>query len=183
MINLKDIKRKTGPNPGGSVNLYLIPWADVASIPEADPISHKIEGNIICKPGKRFFKYEFAPGKCKLNVNTSGSDGSSYFQTAIDVSIPGDDAELLAIFSAMINGHFIAILDQASEAVKLAGSLAIPLLCSQVDYNAGADQGEFNGTGFKFKNRGFMVEEYAGVIPYGQTAWRPKEDSFYCITE
>lgn len=165
MIQLQDIKRKTGPLPGGSVNLYLIPWKDVHSIPAVDANTRRIEGNIVCKAGKRFHKYEFAPGKCKLTCNTSGSDGSSYFQTTIEVSIAGDDAEMLSIFSKMLNGHFIALVDQASEAVKLAGSVDIPLICHQVDFNAGGDQGEFNGTVFRFKNRGYMVEDYAGEIP------------------
>lgn len=180
---LKDIFRKTGPQPGGSVNLYLIPWADVSSIPQKDPVSKKIEDNIICLPGKRFHKYEFSPGKCKISTSSSGSDGSGFFQTTISVSIPGDDADRLTTFSEMINGHFIALLDQGSKAVKLAGSMAIPLLCVQVDYDAGGEQGDFNGTAFQFKNRGFMIEEYAGIIPFGQTAWRIKEDSVYCLNQ
>lgn len=183
MIQLKDIKRKTGPAPGGSVSLYLIPKEDVSSIPSRDAVSKKIEGNIICKPGKRFYKYDFSPGKCRLRTRSSGSTGSGYYQTTIAVSIPGDDAELLAIFSEMINGHYIALLDQASGAVKLAGSLAIPLLCSEVGFDAGGDQGDFSGTEFQFENRGFMVEDYAGVIPLEGTAWRVKEDSVYCLNQ
>lgn len=182
MINLTSLKRKSGPNPGGSINLYLCSADNINFIPEPDPVSKIITSNIILKPGTVFSKFEFNPGKCKLSNPSVGQDGSGYFETLVDLTISGDDAARLSLFGEMINGQFIAVIENASRAVKLAGSMEAPLLCRQVNYDAGGDIQEPNGTIFQFKSRGFMVKEYAGLIPLViSTAWRPKQSSVYCI--
>lgn len=165
MIVLKNIKRKSGPNPGGATNLYLALAADVASIPAPDATTKSIDTDIVLKDAKKWAKFEFNPGKCKLSNPTVGEDGSKSFETLIDVTIAGDDAERLALFEEMINGQFIAIVDDASKNVKVAGTLRAPLELIQANYDGGSDQPEGRGTIFQFKSRdGYLSKVYTGAI-------------------
>lgn len=168
-ITLKDIKRKTGPNPGGAVNLYICVADEVLAIPAA--VAGVISTDITLQDpvtNVGFKKFEFAPGKCKLSHPTVGEDGSKSFETLLDVSIEGDDAERLSIFESMINGRFIAIVDDASKNVKVAGTLRAPLELIQANYDGGDDQPGMRGTVFQFKSRdGFFSKIYTGVIPVG----------------
>lgn len=169
MITLTDVKRKTGPNPGGAINLYICLADEVATIPEAangvistditlvDPVTNV-----------GFKKIEFAPGKCKLSHPTVGEDGSKSVETLLDVTVEGDDGERLALFESMLNGRFIAIVDDASKNMKVAGTLRAPLELIQANYDGGEDQAGMRGTIFQFKSRdGFFSKIYTGVIPVG----------------
>lgn len=165
-IPLTDIKGTTGPNPGGSVNLYLAEADEVELIPAA--VAGVITTDITLKAGATigFKKFEFAPGTCKLSHPSVGEDGSGSFDTLIDVVIDGDDGARLDLFEQMINGRFIAILDPSSKKTKVVGTLRAPLICRQINYDGGADNPERNGFTFQFKSRaGHLSREYQGVIP------------------
>lgn len=169
MITLKDVKRKTGPNPGGAVNLYLCVADEVATIPAA--VAGVVSTDItLVDPltNVGFKKFEFAPGKCKLSNPTVGEDGSKSVETLLDVTVEGDDGERLALFESMLNGRFIAIIDDASKNVKIGGTLRAPLELIQTNYDGGDDQPGMRGTIFQFKSRdGFFPKVYTGVIPAG----------------
>ncbi|NJO90767.1 MAG: hypothetical protein HC831_18735 [Chloroflexia bacterium] len=182
-MNLTDIKIKTGPNPGGTVRLWLVPWQDVLLIPNPDPATGIITESIYLKENKRWYKFQFAPNRCKLSNPSAGQEGSSYYNTLLEVSVPGSDQVQLMIFESMINGLFLALVDQADGVIKLAGTVQAPLLCSQVGYDAGGDNQDFHGTSFQFRSRGFMSRQYTGFIQDVATAWRVKESSAYCIKE
>lgn len=168
-IVLKDIKRKTGPNPGGAVNLYVCLADEIESIPAAT--AGVISDDIVLKDpltAVGFVKFEFAPGKCKLSHPTVGEDGAKSFETLIDVTIEGDDAERMALFESMLNGRFIAIVDDASKNMKVAGTLRAPLELIQANYDGGDDQPGMRGTIFQFKSRdGFFSKIYEGAIVKG----------------
>jgi hypothetical protein len=163
MINLTDIKNKAGASPGGTVNLYLVPWLHVASIPEQDE-NGIITGNMVCRVGYKVSQFEFLPENCELENPSSGDSGSAYLKTQISVTIPKDDQVRLSLFSKMLNGLFIAILDQKSKAVKLAGSMDVPLLLESMSGKYGGQSSDIVGTTFKFVAKVF-VAEYQGVIP------------------
>jgi hypothetical protein len=162
-IVLTDVKQKTGPNPGGVVNLYLCIEEDVDTLPDA--VAGVISTDLVVS-GTGFKKFEFSPGKCSLTHPTVGEDGSKSFETMIECTVDGDDAERMALFESMINGKFIAIVDMASDKMRVAGSKRVPLLCIQANYGSGADQPEQNGTVFQFKGRGGKYSPvYEGVVP------------------
>ena len=166
-IVLTDIKQTTGPNPGGAVNLYLCLAEEIATIPEA--VSGEISTDITLETGAvGFKKFEFSPGKCNLMHNTVGEDGSKSFETMIECTIAGDDAARLHMFEQMINGRYVAILDMASNKMRVVGDLRVPLLAIQANYASGADQPDENATVFQFKGRGGKFSPvYTGVIPVG----------------
>jgi hypothetical protein len=165
-IPLVDLKGKTGPNPGGVVSLYLIEADQVVSIPE--PVNGTIPVDIIVEAGSGFKKFEFAPGTCKLSHPAVGEDGSASFDTLIDVVLDGDDDVRFELFNQMLNGRFIAIVDNSSKNMKVVGTLRAPLLLRQVGYDGGADNPERNGFTFQFKGRqGHLSPGYTGVIPTG----------------
>jgi hypothetical protein len=161
-ITLVDLAAKTGPNPGGIVNLYVAKAADVSVIPEA------VNGVIttdLTVTGDGFKKFEFAPDTCKLSHPTVGEPGSKSFQELIDCIIDGDD-ERLAMFESMINGRFICIVDAASAGMRVVGTKRAPLLLEQANYDGGAAQGDRNATTFQFVGRsGHMSLRYTGAIP------------------
>lgn len=181
-MNLKDIAVKTGPNPGGVVRLWLIPWQDVLAVPNPDPATGIISANISLKEDKRWYKFSFSPSRCKLSNPSAGQDGSAWYDTVLDVGIPGSDQANLAVFEQMINGLFLALLDHANGAIKMAGSISAPLLCRQVSHEGGAENQDFAGTTFQFRSRGFMSRQYTGLIKDVLTAWRVLASSVYCIT-
>lgn len=180
MIELATIRQPIGPTPGGSSRLFIIPWQDVDHVPVAasDGI---IYDELVRKAGKNFVQYDFQPGTCKLSTPSRGSGGGAWHETMITLSIAGDDAARLGQFQQMLNGLFLIVLDQASQAIKLCGSEVLPLLCEQVNYDGGSDLGDKNGTRFQFRARGIVPVEYRGGI--GITEWRVKRDSVYCLTE
>jgi len=181
-MNLKDIEFKTGPNPGGVVRLWLIPWQDVLSVPDPDPATGIISANISLKEGKRFYKFSFSPSRCKLSNPSAGQDGSAWYETVLDVGIPGNDQGNLVIFERMINGLFLALLDHADGSIKMAGSISSPLLCRQVSHEGGAENQDFLGTTFQFRSRGFLSRQYKGLIKDVLLVWRVLSSSAYCIT-
>jgi hypothetical protein len=167
-IVLTDIKQKTGPIPGGAVNLYLVLADDVQDIPAAAVLTGSIDADIVLKAGKTWSKFEFAPGKCKLSNPTVGEAGSKSFQTTLDCTIGGDDPKTLKLFNDMINGRYIAVVDMASMRKKVAGSIRVPLLCEAASWDGGEDQPNINGTVFSFVSRaGFIVEDYTGDLVAG----------------
>lgn len=180
-MNLKDIEAKTGPNPGGSVRLWLIPWANVSSVPAPDQ-DGVITSNIVLKDGARWHRFEFSPGRCRLQNPAAGQQGSYWFDTAIDVAVPGDDQENMNVFEGMINGLFLALIDQAGGVVKLAGTLSSPLIC-KVAHDHGGDNNDFRGATFEFRSKGFLPREYAGSIQEYSLLWRVKEDTVFCVQE
>ena len=168
-IVLKDIKRKTGPNPGGAVNLYICLADEIETIPAA--VDGVISDDIVLATTPApvgFVKFEFAPGKCKLSHPTVGEDGAKSLETLLDVTVEGDDGERLALFESMLNGRFVAIVDDASKNMKVAGTLRAPLELIQANYDGGDDQPGMRGTVFQFKSRdGFMSKVYTGAIVKG----------------
>jgi hypothetical protein len=183
MIQLTDIKNKAGSSPGGTVNFYIIPWQQVASIPDPDA-NGKISTNIICKTGYNFNQFEFLPENCELQNPSSGDSGAAFLRTQIDVTIAKDDQTNLTLFSKMLNGLFIVLLDQKSKSVKLAGTLEIPMLLESMSVKYGAQSSDIVGTTFKFIGKVF-VSEYNGTIPLTpavrETAWRAKASTVYCV--
>ena len=163
MITLLDVRQKTGPLPGGAVDLYLILAEDVDNIPDA--VEGAISTDITVKAGSSFKKIEFAPGTCKISHPSVGEDGSGSMETLVDFIVGSDDAATLAMFNDMINGRFIAIVDQASRVKRLAGSKRAPLILRAVGYDGGADQPDRNATTFQLKSRdGRISPEYQGVV-------------------
>jgi hypothetical protein len=180
MIDLTTIKNPNGPRSGGTTRLFIIDAANVESIPAVHPVDKVIYDNISRVENKSFVQFDFAPDSCKLSTPSRGNDGNSYFETIIDVRIGDDDPEKLDQFFRMINGLFIIVLDQASSQVKLCGSKLSPLLCRQVNYDAGSQQSDFNGTAFQFRSKGTKPVGYKGGI--GITDWKVKQSSVYCLT-
>lgn len=166
-VVLRDIKQKTGPNPGGGVNIWVAAAEDVTNIPApvvAADGSKSIDADIVVV-GNGFKHIEFAPGTCKLSHPTVGEDGSKSFETLIDCVVDGDDGRL-DLFNDMINGRYIVIHESASGVKRVCGSMASALLLIQANYDGGADQPERNATTFQFKGReGFMSIRYNGAIP------------------
>ena len=163
-MKLIDIRAKRGPNPGGLVKVYLLPFSDLRSYPLADP-DGIVRKSVQLKEGSRFFEYEFDLGKARLRSPSSGTDGGKYYTPGLDISIAGDDSEKLQLFGQMINGLFIVIVELPSGRRKLLGGGLCPALCSQADYDGGGDTDNYNGTSFRFDARGGMVQDYEGVIP------------------
>jgi hypothetical protein len=165
-IPLTDIKGQTGPIPGGNVNLYLAEADEVATIP--DDTDGVISTDITLEAAATigFKKFEFAPGTCRLSHPSVGEDGAGSFDTLIDVIIDGDDGARLNLFEKMINGRFIAIVDAASNNIKVAGTKRAPLICRQINYDSGADNPDRNAFTFQFKSRqGHLSKQYTGVVP------------------
>jgi hypothetical protein len=179
-MNLKDLKHITGPNPGGTVRLWLTPWQNVLSIPDQHPESKVIAMPITIKPGSKWFVFDFAPGRCRLSNPAAGTDASLYFETVIDCLVPGSNQELMSIFQGMLNGLYLALTDQASGSIKLCGSMASPLLC-KISHDHGSDTNDFNGATFQFRSRGFLPIEYTGPVQTYQVLWRVQQSSAYCI--
>lgn len=171
-ISLTDIKQKTGPNPGGVVVLHLVLADDVEGpIPAPDAITGSIDDNIVLKTGKKWAKFEFAPGKCKLGTPSVGEHGSISLQTTLDCTIPGDDAKNLKLFADMLNGRYLACVDLATKRKKIAGTLRSPLLLVAAGWDSGEDQPNQNATTFSFISRdGYNVEDYTGEIVDGASA-------------
>lgn len=180
MIDLTSIKNPNGPRLGGTTRLFIIDAGYVESIPAIHPVDKVIYANIEREEGKSFAQFDFAPDSCRLNTPSRGNDGSSYYETVIDVRIPDDDPVKLDQFFRMINGLYIIVLDQASSQVKLCGSLLSPMLCRQVNYESGSQQADFNGTAFQFRSKGTLPTGYMGGI--GITDWQVKQSSVFCLT-
>lgn len=187
-MNLKDIKAKAGPNPGGAVKVYILPFIHLLSWPASDA-DGVIRQSIQLKEGARWFVYEFDPGKARLRSPSAGSEGGKYYTPGVELSFAGDDPERLQLFGWMINGLFIVAVEQPSGRRKLVGSSLCPALCSQADYDAGGDTDNYNGTSIRFDARGSMVQDYEGDLPLvpaapppaPTTAWRVKESTVYCL--
>jgi hypothetical protein len=181
---LKDIKNSTGPIVAGTVNFYIIPHRQVQSIPAPDD-DGIILSNIICKEGYKFNQWEFPEGNCELENLSSGDDASAYLTTKIELLILKDDQANITLFSKMLNGLFIVLLDQRSKAVKLAGTLEVPLLLKSIRVKYGKDGGDVLGTAFTFEARTGPSYEYRGTIPLTpavrEKAWRAKADTVYCV--
>lgn len=170
-MNLIDIRAKRGPNPGGLVNVYIIPFNHlIGFLVDPDGV---IRQDIQLKEGTRFFVYEFDPGKARVRSASSGTEGGKFFQPGVELSIAGDEGEKLQMFGKMINGLFIVIVEQPSGRRKLAGSSLCPALCTQADYDGGGDTDNFNGTIFQFQTRGEMIRDYEGLIPLDPVAAPP----------
>lgn len=166
-VVLRDIKQKTGPNPGGGVNIWVAVHEDVTNIPAAVVAADgtkSIDADMTVA-GAGFKHIEFAPGTCKLSHPTVGEDGSKSFETLIDCVVDGDDGRL-DLFNDMINGRYIVVVEAASGVKRLCGSMASAMLLIQANYDGGADQGERNATTFQFKGReGKYSIRYNGAIP------------------
>jgi hypothetical protein len=163
---LFDIKNKTGPNPGGGLNLYIAPAEDVQTIPAPDAVTKSIDTDIVPKAGKVFNKFDIAPGTLKISNPSVGENGSGSFETLVDCIISGDDAKNLDLFNSMINGLFILLIDQASKNVKVGGTLRSPMMLISATFDGGADQPDRNGVTLQFKSRdGNMVSNYTGTLP------------------
>lgn len=163
---LFDIKNKTGPNPGGGLNLFITPAADVQLIPAADPVSKSVSTDITLKATKVWNKFDIAPGTLKISNPTVGEDGSKSFETLVDVVVTSDDPKNLDLFNTMINGLFILLIDQASKNVKIGGTLRSPMMLISATFDGGADQPDRNGVTLQFKSRdGNMVQNYTGALP------------------
>jgi hypothetical protein len=181
-LNLKDIKSKPGPNPGGTVRLWLVPWQDVLAIPDPDPLTGIIVAGITLKTGKKFHRFEFAPGRCRLSNPTAGSDGSHWFDTVLDLVVPGDNQELMNLFQSMLNGLCLALTDQATGTIKLCGTIASPLMC-KISHDHGQDTNDFNGATIQLRSRGFLPVQYTAPVQTYEVLWRVRESSAYCVTE
>lgn len=163
MITLADVKQKTGPLPGGAVDLYLILAEDVDNIPAA--VDGAITTDITVKAGSSFKRFEFAPGTCKVSHPSVGEDGSISAESLVDFIVGNDDAAALSMFNEMMNGRFIAIVDQASGVKRLVGTKRAPAILRAVGYDGGADQPDRNATTFQLKSRdGRISPEYQGVV-------------------
>jgi hypothetical protein len=161
-IPLIDLKGKTGPNPGGIVDAYIVESSEVVSMADAAGIV----AAIVLKEGSSWKKIEFAPGTCKLSQPAVGEDGSGSFDTLVDMVVDGDDDPRFHILNQMINGRYILVLDPASKNKKVVGTLRAPLLLRALGYDGGADNPERNGFTFQFKGRqGHLVYGFTGEIP------------------
>jgi len=179
MLDLTHIKQPTGSQPGGTHRLFIIEAVHISSIGALHPVDKVIYENLTIAEDKRFSIFEFSPDTCRLSTPSRGNDGNSYFETLIDVQLSDDDPVKLDQFFKMINGRFIAVLDQASKEVKLCGSRESPLICRQVSYDAGGQLGDKNGTTFQFRSKGTLPVGYKGGI--GITKWREKRGTEFCV--
>ena len=162
-MNLKDLKAKSGPNPGGLVKVFIIPAFQVSGIgPVAGGI---ISQDIQLVAGSRFFVYDFNPGSARLKGTGTGSEGSRFFLNELELAISGEEPDRLQLFNQMINGLFIVIVELPSGSRKLLGNRLCPASCSDTAYDGGSDTGDRNGTTIKFTARSGLPVDYTGAVP------------------
>jgi len=164
-VTLSDIKRQTGPLPGGIQNVYIANVSDINEFTESGGV---VSADLVTSTGDTtvgFVKYEFDPDTAQLTFETVGEDGSKSFQPMVELRIGGDDTRLKE-FENMINGPFLVITETAMGNMRILGNHRTPALAIQANYSSGAAQGDPNGTTIQFKARqGTNPPQYTGAIP------------------
>lgn len=170
----KSVKpQSSNAGAGQSANPYirLVKADDILYFPERDKIDRVvIEGDIILKPGAKFFELYMTPSTHKKSLATEGDDDAQGFAQSLEGWHPGDGKEISAFGQNALNVGFVAItINCQGDFRRVYGSPCNPIFCTS------SMEGTNEKTGWTFV---FKQQIREGLVPAFYEGALPKVDPF-----
>jgi hypothetical protein len=167
---LTAVSNNCGGNLGGVVSKVLVAkLEDIESIPSPAvvPANQKVVvGDIVMKPGKFFYEWNFQKNTGQLDSNSVGTVGSKSFEDMFEAIMPRQTLDNMEQLFHNINTEFVVIAKDNNGRQVIIGGLDQPAQFEEIKATTGKQGSDAANLMFKFKaisNNGFKY--YTGVVP------------------
>lgn len=165
---IKPIKRLTGDNLAGLLQLQVCRAADIVSIPE--PVNNVIYGNIVFAPGAGMALWEVTLESPKIESRKTVTKEGTTTRNTLPFSIPKDSATVGDMLRRMEQDEFIVLFKYTNGDQKIFGLKHAPVQFS-FDHNSGDSFSSKNAYECQFYYQGpdniFFYPGTAGTPPTG----------------
>lgn len=155
--------------PGVQQLVHFIPSCDVEDFPELpafdpqDPgASVILPSDIVVKTGKNWYQILTIVDTGTLRSEAQGNIGSKGFRNETQIDMSGASAEQLAWWNQVINGCFIAVVEDKNGRKRVIGNPKSPAHFDTIEHTINSEDSK--GMGLLYDKAGHIAPIYEGSL-------------------